>query len=67
MKTDSIASMENVTFTYGIGPEPLTVLEEVTLHISRHDFLGLIGPNGGGKTTLLKILLGIEKPHSGQS
>ena len=34
-------------------------LQDVTLTIYDHDFLGVIGPNGGGKTTLVKLILGI--------
>ena len=41
-------------------------LEEVNLSITQHDFLGIIGPNGGGKTTLLKVILGLLKPSRGQ-
>jgi len=40
-------------------------LEEVNLSINQHDFLGIIGPNGGGKTTLLKVILGLLKPSRG--
>lgn len=42
------------------------VLENVTLDISENDFIGIIGPNGGGKTTLLKSILGLIKPLSGE-
>ncbi|WP_421920545.1 metal ABC transporter ATP-binding protein [Marinifilum sp.] len=42
------------------------VLKDVDLIINQNDFLGIIGPNGGGKTTLLKVILGILKPVSGQ-
>lgn len=42
------------------------VLKEVSLDIFENDFLGIIGPNGGGKTTLLKVILGLLKPRSGQ-
>jgi ABC-type Mn/Zn transport systems, ATPase component len=42
-----------------------TVLKDVSLSIYRNDFLGIIGPNGGGKTTLIKIILGLLKPFSG--
>ncbi|MDR2956372.1 MAG: ATP-binding cassette domain-containing protein [Prevotella sp.] len=41
------------------------VLREVNLDIFTNDFLGIIGPNGGGKTTLLKTLLGLIRPVSG--
>jgi zinc transport system ATP-binding protein len=42
------------------------ILREVSLQISRGVFLGLIGPNGGGKTTLLRVILGLIKPDRGQ-
>lgn len=42
------------------------VLENVALTVSRNDFLGVIGPNGGGKTTLIKALLGLVKPERGE-
>ena len=42
------------------------VLNRISLNVWRNDFLGIIGPNGGGKTTLLKIILGLMKPVSGE-
>ncbi len=59
------AVLEGVTFTYG-GPGAPPVLEDVNLTIEDRDFLGLIGPNGGGKTTLLRLLLGLVAPTSGR-
>lgn len=41
------------------------VLQNVSLEIEEHDFLGIIGPNGGGKTTLMKIILGLLTPEKG--
>jgi zinc transport system ATP-binding protein len=38
------------------------VLRDINLHIPLGDFLGIIGPNGGGKSTLLKTILGLIKP-----
>ncbi|MCI1683780.1 MAG: metal ABC transporter ATP-binding protein [Bacteroides sp.] len=43
-----------------------TVLHDVDLTVYEHDFLGVIGPNGGGKTTLIKCILGLLKPASGK-
>ena len=42
------------------------VLHDVNLNIYPLDFLGIIGPNGGGKTTLVKCILGLLKPSSGK-
>ncbi|MDY7110418.1 MAG: ABC transporter ATP-binding protein [Planctomycetota bacterium] len=52
---------------YGYPPHALSmpVLEDVDLQIGPGDFLGVIGPNGGGKTTLLKIILGFLRPQRG--
>lgn len=47
------------------GYDNKIVLHDVSLDVWENDFLGIIGPNGGGKTTLLKIILGLLKPKSG--
>lgn len=47
------------------GYEDNIVLRNVSLNIYPKDFLGIIGPNGGGKTTLVKVILGLIKPVSG--
>jgi zinc transport system ATP-binding protein len=47
------------------GFDGTTVLEGVDLTVTDRDFLGIIGPNGGGKTTLLKVMLGLVKPWRG--
>ena len=48
------------------GYDTQLVLKDVSLVIQKEDFLGIIGPNGGGKTTLLKLILGLLKPKSGE-
>jgi len=53
--------LEHICFSYGTEP----VLHEVSLRIERGDFLGIIGPNGGGKTTLLRIMLGLARAECG--
>lgn len=53
--------VENVYFRYETTP----ILEEVNFKVEEKDFLGIIGPNGGGKTTLIKILIGLLKPEKG--
>ena len=59
--TTPIVEINNVTFTYN-GE---TAVENVNLEILQGDFMAIIGPNGGGKTTLLKLILGLLKPDTG--
>lgn len=48
------------------GYDGRTVLHDVNLTVYDRDFLGIIGPNGGGKTTLIKCILGLLKPTAGE-
>lgn len=48
------------------GYDGKTVLHEVDLTVYEQDFLGIIGPNGGGKTTLIKCILGLHTPYQGK-
>ena len=48
------------------GYEDDSVLEDINLSVWESDFIGLIGPNGGGKTTLIKVLLGLLPPQRGE-
>jgi len=48
-----------------VGYDKVSVLQNLNLEIFEKDFLGVIGPNGGGKTTLLKAILGLLKPYKG--
>lgn len=58
----ALLQLENVSFGYEREP----VLRHVNLCVGEQDFLAIIGPNGGGKTTLLRLILGLETPWSGQ-
>ena len=59
--TEPIIELENVWFAYNHQP----VLEDVRLSVEKQEFLAVIGPNGGGKTTLLKLMLGLLRPARG--
>jgi len=53
--------MHSLSVSYG----SFTVLKDINFVVDESDFIGVIGPNGGGKTTLLKVILGLLKPAEG--
>jgi len=57
-----VIEMRNLSFSYGAAP----VLEAVSLQVAAGEFLGIVGPNAGGKSTLLKLILGLLDPQSGE-
>lgn len=61
MNNKVLVDIQNIT----VGYDENIVLKGVSLKIYVRDFLGIVGPNGGGKTTLVKSILGLLKPVSG--
>ncbi len=59
---NNLIRIENLFFSY---EKEQNILEDITLNIQNDDFLAIIGPNGGGKSTLLKLILGLLKPNNG--
>jgi zinc transport system ATP-binding protein len=57
----SAIDFNSVTFSYGGA----NVLENATFSVAEGDFVSIVGPNGGGKTTLLKLMLGLLTPKTG--
>ena len=57
-----IIEIQNITVEY----DTKTVLKDISFTLWENDFLGVIGPNGGGKTTLLRAILGLLKPSAGE-
>ena len=57
-----VVKLEDIWVHY----DGMPVLEGISLSIEQNDFFGIIGPNGGGKTTLLKVVLGLIKPSRGK-
>ena len=58
---NTVIDIDNVSFNYGVVP----VLENVSLKIYEDEFIGIIGPNASGKSTLLKLILGLLEPDKG--
>lgn len=62
MPMKPIIEIKNLNAEY----DSRTVLRDISLTVYDRDFLGIIGPNGGGKTTLIKCILGLLQPSSGE-
>jgi zinc transport system ATP-binding protein len=61
MPDEPAISFSKVSFSYGHAP----VLEDVSFTVGRLDSMCIVGPNGGGKTTLVKLILGLLAPQAG--
>jgi zinc transport system ATP-binding protein len=59
--TELAVKFDSVSFSYG----NVRVLANASFHIHRGEFVAMVGPNGSGKTTVLKLLFGLENPSSG--
>ena len=57
-----VVELDGVSFGYRAG---VRVLEDVSLAVGAGEFVAIAGPNGGGKTTLLRLVLGLERPAAG--
>ena len=60
--SDPVVELDGVSFGYRAG---VRVLEDVSLAVAPGEFVAIAGPNGGGKTTLLRLVLGLERPSEG--
>jgi cell division transport system ATP-binding protein len=58
-------SFQNITKVYNSGGKLITALDNVSFAVGPGDFISLVGKSGAGKTTLIKLLIGEEKPTSG--
>ncbi len=64
--TESMIQVNNLVKTYETAAGPINVLRGIDLDIGRGNFIALVGPAGGGKTTFLNMITGIDKPTSGE-
>ena len=60
---NKILEISNVSAGYDNNPR---IIQDVSFSVYKKDFLGIIGPNGGGKTTLLRTIMGLIKPSKGK-
>lgn len=62
MSENPVIEFENVYFSY----DSALILEDVSFKINSGEFVSVVGPNGGGKTTLLSLILGLLEPDKGK-
>ena len=58
--------LKHISYSVREGDEQLDILKDISLTIDDHKLVVFTGPNGGGKTTLAKIIMGLVTPTSGQ-
>ena len=61
----ALVELKNVCRSFWKGEETITPIDDVTLEIHEGDFVSLMGPSGTGKSTLLNLVAGIDRPDSG--
>lgn len=61
-----LIELHTVTLRFPARPAPLTVLENVSLHVNKGEFVVLLGPSGCGKSTILNLIAGFNRPDAGR-
>ena len=62
---EALIQINNLVKTYETPAGPLGVLQGIDLEVDRGDFIALVGPSGGGKSTFLNMITGVDRPTSG--
>jgi ABC-type lipoprotein export system ATPase subunit len=64
--TEIVLQAEELTREYRVGGNIITALDHVDLQVIRGEFVAIMGPSGGGKSTLLNLLGGLDQPTAGR-
>ena len=63
---NNILEIKNLYKNYQTKKEEISVLQNINLKVKKNDFIGIVGPSGVGKSSLLSIIAGLEKPSKGE-
>ncbi len=63
---DPIVQIKDVVKTFRVGDLEVTILKGISLDVKKGEFLSVVGPSGNGKSTLLNMITGIDRPTSGE-
>ncbi len=61
-----IIEIRDVVKSFPVGNTTVTILKGITFHVKRGEFVSIVGPSGNGKSTLLNMITGIDRPTSGE-
>jgi putative ABC transport system ATP-binding protein len=64
--TVPIVEIRDVIKSFPVGGNTITILKGISFHVTRGEFVSIVGPSGNGKSTLLNMITGIDRPTSGE-
>jgi len=64
--SEPIIKVENVVKKFQVGDKDVTILKGVSFEVNQGEFVSIVGPSGNGKSTLLNMMTGIDRPSDGQ-
>jgi len=62
----AVVRLRDVVKSFSVGGDELTVLHDISLDINQGEFVSIVGPSGNGKSTLLNMITGIDRPSAGE-
>jgi putative ABC transport system ATP-binding protein len=63
--SDPVIQLEHISRHYSLGHTRVRAVDDLSLSVSKNEFLALLGPSGSGKSTLLNLIVGLDRPTSG--
>ena len=62
----TIVELKNIVKSFPVGDDEITILHDISLDIQQGEFVSIVGPSGNGKSTLLNMVTGIDRPSDGE-
>lgn len=64
--TEPIIQIKDVIKSFKVGDKDITILKKVSFEVNQGEFVSIVGPSGNGKSTLLNMITGIDRPSDGE-